>query len=170
MRPKENEYDPYYQQYIDSVKGDDILLALDKQIITCVEFLQTIPEEKKTYSYDKGKWTIAEVLGHIIDTERIMTLRALWFARNEPTPLPGFEQDNFIKYTDFNKRTIQSQIEEWTYLRKSNNILYASFSQEALKRRGVASNKQITVLALLFIIAGHMNHHLDILKERYLKV
>jgi uncharacterized damage-inducible protein DinB len=170
MRPKENDYDPYYQEYIDTIKGDDIILALDKQIITCLEFLESIPEEKKTYSYATGKWTIAEVLGHLIDSERIMAFRALWFARNDQSPLPGFEQDDYIKYGDFNKRTLKNLIEEWSYIRKSNNILFASFSEEALKRRGVANEKQITVLALLFIIVGHMNHHLDILKERYLKV
>ena len=170
MRPKETDYAPYYQQYIDTVKEDDIMLALNKQINTCLEFLKTIPEEKKTHAYAEGKWTIAELLGHVIDTERIMTFRALWFARNDPAPLPGFEQDDFIKYANFNQRILQSLIEEWAQLRKSNNILFASFDEDALQRRGVASNKQVTVLALLFIIVGHMNHHLDILKERYLKV
>jgi len=169
MRPKETEYAPYYQKYVDTVEGDDIIWALDKQINEFIEFINTIPEEKKTYSYAVGKWTTAEVLGHINDTERIMAFRALWFARNEPTPLPGFEQDNFIKYSNFNRRTLQSFMDEFSHLRKSNNILFGSFGEEALHRQGISNNKQVSVLALLFIIAGHLNHHVAVLKDKYLK-
>jgi hypothetical protein len=169
MRPNETEYAPYYKQYVDTVEGDDIIWFLEKQINEFIEFINTIPEEKKTYSYAAGKWTIAEVLGHINDTERIMAFRALWFARNEPTPLPGFEQDNFIKYSNFNNRTLRSFAVEWTHLRKSNNFLFGSLGEEALHRQGVSNNKKVSVLALLYIIAGHLNHHMAILQERYLK-
>jgi DinB superfamily len=169
MRPKENEYAPYYKKYIDTIEGDDIIWVLNKQINEFLDLLETIPEEKKTHSYADGKWTIAELLGHVIDTERIMAFRALWFARNDPNPLPGFEQDDFIKYSNFNRRTLRSFMDEFTHLRKSNNILFGSFGEEALHRIGVSNNKQVSVLALLYIIAGHLNHHLAILKERYLK-
>jgi uncharacterized damage-inducible protein DinB len=169
MRPKENEYAPYYQRYIERVVGEDIITILDNQINEFLELMETIPEEKKIYSYDEGKWTVAELLGHIIDTERIMAFRALWFARNDPNPLPGFEQDDFIQSANFNDRTLLSLADEWTHLRKSNIILFRHFDDAALQRRGVANYNQVTVLALLFIIAGHMTHHLDILKEKYLK-
>ena len=168
MRPKGNEYAPYYQRYIDQVVGEDINLILETQINEFMRLLETIPEDKKTFAYAEGKWTIAELLGHIIDTERIMAFRALWFARNDPNPLPGFEQDDFIQYANFNDRTLLSLAEEWTYLRKSNNILFKNFDESALQRRGVANYNQVTVLALLFIIAGHMTHHLKTLKEKYL--
>jgi uncharacterized damage-inducible protein DinB len=168
MRPKENDFAPYYQKYIDLVKGDDIIWALNKQVTDCLDFLKTIPEEKKTHSYAEGKWTIAELIGHVIDNERIFAYRALWFARNQPEPLPGFEPDDFAKYSYSNRRTLKSLLDEWTHLRKSNIILFESFGEEALHRRGIASTKEVTVLALLFIIAGHMTHHLNILKERYL--
>ena len=169
MRPNETEYASYYKKYIDTVEGDDIIRVLDTQINEIIEFIRIIPEERKAYSYGAGKWTIAEVLGHINDTERIMAFRALWFARNEPAPLPGFEQDNFIKNSNFNNRTLKNFADEFIHLRKSNNILFRSFDEEALHRLGVSNNKNVSVLALLFIIAGHLNHHIKILKERYLK-
>jgi len=169
MRPNETEYAPYYKKYIDAVEGDDIIWVLEKQINEFTEFINTIPEEKKNYSYAAGKWTTAEVLGHINDTERIMAFRALWFARNEPTPLPGFEQDNFIKYSNFKSRTFRSFADEFIHLRKSNNILFESFGEEALSRQGVSNNRKVSVIALLYVIAGHLNHHIAILKERYLQ-
>ena len=112
---------------------------------------------------------IAEVLGHINDTERIMAFRALWFARNGPSPLPGFEQDNFIKYSYFNNRTLRSFADEFIHMRKSNNILFGSLGEEALQRQGTSNNKKVSVIALLYIIAGHLTHHMAVLKERYLK-
>lgn len=168
MRPMETEYPPYYKQYINEVEGDDIIWVLENQLNDFRELVSTISEDKKTYSYAKGKWTIAELLGHVIDTERIFAFRALCFARNDPNPLPGFEQDDYIKYSNFNNRSIRSFIDEFTYLRKSNNILFGNFGEETFHRKGTANNKQVTVNALLFIIAGHFNHHMTFLKERYL--
>jgi hypothetical protein len=168
MRPKENEYIPYYQPYIDLVKGNEILPVLESQVDEFISLIKTIPEERKTYSYAEGKWTIAELLGHIIDTERIMTFRALWFARSDPNPLPGFEQDDFVKYAGSNERTLSGLMDEWVLLRKSNNLLFKSFDNNALHMRGTANYNQVTVLALLYIIAGHFTHHLNILKDKYL--
>jgi hypothetical protein len=167
MRPLVNEYAPYYQGYIDQVKGDEIIPVLESQIDEFITLLKTIPEERKTYSYADGKWTIAELLGHIIDTERIMSFRALWFARSDPNPLPGFEQDDFVKIGGANDRTLDSLVDEWVHLRKSNNFMFKSFDKEALHRLGVANYNEVTVLALLYIIAGHCTHHLNILKEKY---
>jgi hypothetical protein len=97
-----------------------------------------------------------------------MSFRAFWFARNDPTPLPGFEQDDYVKVAGFNNRTLLSIVEEWVQLRKSNIILIKTFDKDALHRRGVANYNQVTVQALLFIIAGHCTHHLSVLKEKYL--
>ena len=168
MRPKETEYASYYQKYIDTVEGDDIIWVLENQINEFHDFVNSIPEEKKTYSYGEGKWTIAEVIGHIIDTERILSFRALWFARHYSVPLPGFEPDDFIKYANFNRRSLRSLLEEWTHVRKSNNLLFANLGEESLHMQGTASNNPITVISLLYIIAGHLNHHIAILQERYL--
>jgi hypothetical protein len=169
MRPQVTDYAPYYQHYIDRIEGDDIIWVLDKQINEFNEFIYTIPEEKKEYSYAPGKWTVAEVLGHINDTERIMAFRAFWFARNAPSPLPGFEQDDFIKSTNFNSRTLRSYADEFIHLRKSNHNLFAGLGEEALHRQGISNNKKVSVLALLYIMAGHLDHHMEILNERYLK-
>lgn len=168
MRPLVNEYIPYYQSYVDLVKGNEIIPVLESQIDEFITLMKTIPEERKTYTYAEGKWSIAELLGHLIDSERIMAFRALWFARNDPNPLPGFEQDDYVKIAGSNNRTLSSFTDEWVPLRKSNIILYKSFDNDAIRRHGIANDNDITVLALLFIIAGHFTHHLNILKEKYL--
>jgi hypothetical protein len=108
-----------------------------------------------------------EVLGHVIDTERIMAYRALAFARNEEQSLPGFEQDDYVAESNFNKRSLIDMISEFRTVRESNIILFKSFDDEILKRRGTASESEITVLALIFIIAGHEKHHMKILREKY---
>jgi hypothetical protein len=167
MRPMETEYPPYYKQYIDQVEGDDIIWVLENQVIEFHEFLNCIPDERLTFSYAEGKWTIAEVLGHIIDCERVFAFRAFCFGRNDSNHLPGFEQDDYIKSSNFNSRTLRSFLDEFNHLRKSNNILFGNFGEEALHRKGIANNKLVTVNALLFIMAGHLNHHLAVLKERY---
>jgi uncharacterized damage-inducible protein DinB len=168
MRPLVNEYAPDFQSYVDLVTGEEVMPVLESQIDEFMKLMKTIPEENSTYSYAEGKWSIAELLGHIIDSERIMTFRALWFARNDPNPLPGFEQDDFVKFAGSNNRTLSSLADEWVHLRKSNIFLYKSFDNEALRRHGFANKNDVTVLALLFIIAGHFTHHLNVLKEKYL--
>lgn len=168
MRPSVNEYVPEFQPYVDLVNGNEVIPVLGSQIDEFIALMQTIPEDRKTYSYAEGKWSIAELLGHIIDSERIMTFRALWFARNAPSSLPGFEQDDFAKIANSNNRTLSSLADEWLHLRKSNIFLYKSFDNDALRRHGIANDNDVTVLALLFIIAGHFTHHLNILKEKYL--
>ena len=168
MRPLVNEYIPYYQTYVDLVKGDEIIPVLESQVEEFVSLIKTIPESKKTYCYADGKWSIAELLGHIIDGERVMSFRAFWFARNDPNPLPGFEQDDYVKFSGANNKTLQGLLDEWVQLRKSNIILFKSMDNDALRRRGIANYNDVSVLALLYIIAGHCTHHLNILKSKYL--
>lgn len=168
-RPSENDYAPFYAGYLKNIEGDDILTILRDQLDTTTEFFKSISEEKGDYSYSEGKWTIKEILGHITDTERVFAYRAMCIARGERKSLPGFEQDDYVREGNFNKRTLTDLIEEYAQLRKANLVLFNSFSEEALNIRGLANNYEITVRAILFIIAGHGLHHINVLKEKYLK-
>ena len=169
MRPKTGDNNPYYDRYISLIGDDDIIEVLDEQIKTSENFLNTFTEEQGIYSYADGKWTMKEVLGHVIDTERIMAYRALAFARNEGQSLPGFEQDNYVAEGNFNKRSLVDMISEFRTVRESNINLFKIFDDEILNRRGTASESEVTVLALIYIIAGHEKHHMKILKEKYMK-
>lgn len=169
MRPKPGDYNPYYDRYINLIEGDDINEVLKNQIKLSEVFLKTLTEEHGNYSYEDGKWTVREVIGHLIDTERIMAYRALVFARNEKQPLPGFEQDDYVAESNFNERTLDDLVNEFIAVRNSNIILFKSFDKNILVRKGIASDNEISVIALIYIIAGHEKHHLRILKERYLK-
>ena len=167
QRPQADEFPVYYKGYIDTV-ADDVLLELENQIELLPKFLSAISEEKASFAYAEGKWTIKEVLGHMLDTERIMSYRALCFARRDETALPGFDENVYVKHAHFNDRTLQSLLDEFVVLRKSTMYLLKSFNQEELNRSGISNDKPITVRALIFILAGHVNHHQHILKERYL--
>jgi hypothetical protein len=169
MKPKPGDYNPYYNGYISLIGDGDIIEVLEEQRKTSEKFLNTFTENQGNYSYADGKWTVKEVLGHVIDTERIMAYRALAFARNERQSLPGFEQDDYVAESNFNKRSLVDLINEFKTLRESNIILFKSFNEEILIRRGTASESEVTVLALIYIIAGHEKHHMKFLKERYVK-
>lgn len=168
MRPADNDFAPYYKGYIEKIKGDDILNILLIQTKECQNILNSFPENKGNYSYAEGKWTVKQVIGHMMDTERVFTYRALCIARAEKQPLPGFEQNDYVNKGNFNSRNLFDLVYELRLLRESNLLLFRSFDDEMLKRRGTASGYEVTVNALLFMIAGHMQHHLDILKERYI--
>ena len=167
MKPKAGDYNSYYDRYISLIEDEDILKVLKEQLKSSITFLKSFSEDDGNYAYADGKWTVKELLGHVIDTERIMTYRALSFARNEEQSQPGFEQDDYVSYGNFNKRTLQDLIEELKLVREANCILFNSLDEEALNRKGIASEFEISVLALIFIIAGHEKHHMKILKERY---
>ena len=166
-RPQPEEYNAFYQTYIDKI-GDDVLSELKDQIESLGTFLKSIPQDKVNYAYAEGKWTVKEVLGHIIDTERIMTYRLLRFARNDASPLPGFEENDYIQNSHYATQDFSSLIEEMLALRKANMYLFNSLSEQELERRGSANNSALSVRALLFILAGHMKHHVGVLRERYL--
>jgi uncharacterized damage-inducible protein DinB len=167
QRPQADEFPVFYKGYIDTV-GDDVLAELENQIESLPKFLSAISEEKASFAYAEGKWTIKEVLGHMLDTERIMSYRALCFARQDATALPGFDENNYVKHAHFSDRTLQSLLDEFIVLRKSTMYLLKSFNQEELNRSGISNDRPITVRALVYILAGHVNHHQHILKERYL--
>lgn len=169
MKPKPEDYDAIYDGYISLIGDDDIIEVLKEQRKTSEKFLKTFTEKQGNYSYADGKWTVKEVLGHVIDTEKIMAYRALSFARGEKQSLPGFEQDDYVAESNFNKRSLADLINEFITIRESNIILFKSFNEEILIRRGTASESEVTVLALIYIIAGHEKHHMKFLKERYVK-
>lgn len=168
MNPlKSDEYPAIYSDYIETIVGD-VMVELENQVTTFPEFIQTIPEDLGTFSYAEGKWTIKEVLCHILDAERVMAYRALRFARNDMTSLASFEQDEFVANGRHNEREFDSIIEEFIHLRKSNLIFFNSLNEVELQRKGMASDRLISVRAFIYIIAGHLNHHRLILQSRYL--
>lgn len=167
-RPEKSEYPSYYEPYISSVKGSSIIRVLEDQVLSVQALISGIPEDRENFAYAEGKWTLKEVMGHIIDTERIMAYRALRFARRDRTPLPGFDQDLYVPSGSFNKRTLYDLAHEFGVVRESNIILFKTFDEEILDQKGIANEKEITVRALLYIIAGHAIHHIRVINERYL--
>lgn len=167
FRPQPEEFGVFYQKYIDTV-ADDVIGELEAQKESFTSFLKNIPEGKLDYAYAEGKWTIKEVIGHVIDTERIMTYRLTVFARNDKTELPGFEENSYVSNAHFKDRSLESLAEEFSLLRSANLYLFRSLSPEEVRRTGFANKTLLSVQALLFVIAGHLNHHRKILEERYL--
>lgn len=170
MRPDKKDYAPYYQTYLDKIDGDDINKILLQQTKEMQNVLNSFSESKGNYRYAEGKWTVKEVIGHMMDTERIFAYRALCIARGEKQPLPGFEQNEYVAAGNFNSRELFDINYEFRLFREANLLLFKSFDDEVLSKRGVASGFEVTVNALLFMIAGHARHHLDILRERYIKL
>jgi uncharacterized damage-inducible protein DinB len=169
MIPK-NEYTPYFEKYLQLVskEGKSIIEYLIDSQKNFESLLRNLPLEKHNFSYAEGKWTMKELIQHIIDTERIFSYRALCFARNDSTSLPGFDQDVFVENDNANDRDYYDLLDEMAVLRKSSVQLYKSFSDEALLRIGVASENKMSVRALGYLFSGHQIHHLNIVKERYL--
>lgn len=167
-QPTINDYAPYYHNYVMSVQEDDLKTAFLNQSSTMELFLNSIPEAKADYAYAEGKWTVKQLLLHMIDTERIFAHRALWFARQSPVPLSGFDENEFAAIADVNNRTLQSLVEEMIAVRRSTVSLFHSFSEKELNTAGTANNHSITVNALGFVTLGHFLHHKRILEERYL--
>ena len=167
-RPDETEYMPYFGKYVSLVAGDDILTALSDQISATAALLRGIPESQGNFRYAAGKWSINELLGHMIDSERIFTYRALCFARNDKTPLPGYEQDDYIRNASFDACSLGDLAAEFESVRRATLFLFKHLDAEAWMRRGMANENEVSVRALAYIIAGHELHHLGILRDRYL--
>ncbi|HWR32942.1 MAG TPA: DinB family protein [Chitinophagaceae bacterium] len=167
-RPDLSRVPEYYHQYINQVDGDDLMGVLQKQTRSLLKFLKEIPKDKRNYRYADDKWTVKEVLQHIIDTERIFAYRALCFARKDTTPLPSFEENDYAANCKADKRKWKDMISEFEAVRQSTVTLFDSFDEEQLESNGTASGKSSYVLGIGFIIAGHANHHLNVMKERYL--
>ncbi len=167
-RPDKTEAAPYYFTYIDKVPGEDILPVLSEQLETAGKFLAGIGEEKSLFRYGPGKWSIREVLNHVNDTERVFAVRALWFARGYETPLASFDQEIAVAHAKADAVSWAAQVEEFRRVRLASISLFENLPDEAWTRAGIASDNRVTVRALAYIIAGHVEHHLRILRERYL--
>jgi hypothetical protein len=166
-RPEATEYADFYAGYVSKVPGNDVLVVLEAQRLQMLQLFAGRSERDGSFRYAPGKWSVKEVLGHITDAERIFTYRALRIARGDQTPLPGFEQDDFVKNGGSAERTLANLAEEFGMVRNASIALFRSLQEAAWLRRGVASQKEVTVRALAFITAGHQIHHRLILEERY---
>jgi hypothetical protein len=166
--PEPSEFDPYFDRYISLVPDGDVVAHLVTQAGETVTLLSKLSEPDGGYRYAPGKWSVKEVVGHVIDTERVFAYRVMRFARNDPTPLAGFEQDPYVANGGFDGRALADLVAEFSSVRAATVHLLNGLDDEASLRRGMASNHAITVRALAYLIAGHERHHVNILRERYL--
>ena len=166
--PAPTEHTPYFGKYVSQVPQKDVLEALETQIRDALELLRGIPESKAGHRYAPGKWTIREVVGHLIDAERVFTYRAMRFGRADLTELPGFDENAYVPAGGFESRTLADLVSEWEHLRLSSLGMFRGLPAEAWDRRGVANGNPFTVRALAYVIAGHGYHHVKLLRERYL--
>jgi hypothetical protein len=165
-----NEYAPFYKPYIEMVANDgkNIVENLEDSIQYALRILRALPYEKHVFRYAEGKWTIKEIVQHLIDTERVFNYRALRFARWDPTDLAGFNENLYVENSNANYREFIDLLEEFATLRKNTVLLYKSFSHDALVARGTANDNTMSVRALGYITSGHVLHHLKVIQERYL--
>ena len=168
VAPERTEAAPYYFRYIDRVPGGDIHAVLERQLGETLGFLRAIPDEKSLERYAPDKWSIRQVWSHVNDVERLFAFRAFWFARGFDAPLPSYDQDVAAVQARGDERPWAEHVEEFRAVRLATNALFASLPEEVWARRGVASGNPVTVRALAYIIAGHVLHHIEVLRERYL--
>lgn len=166
--PEADEYDPYFGRYISRVPPGDFCSILRRQVDEVASFFGALGPDQAEFAYAPGKWTIKEMLGHLADAERLFACRALSIGRGDPSPLPGFEPDEWIAPARFGSRTLEELLAEWIVVRAGTLLLAEGFPEDAPLRRGTASEKEISVRALLYVQPGHVIHHLDVLRERYL--
>ncbi len=167
-RPLPGEYASYYEGYVSRVPAGDVLVHLRSQHHETLSLLSSLPEEKANFAYAPGKWTIKQVAGHITDTERVWVYRALRFARNDRTGLPGFDENLFASEGGFPSRPLNQILEEFRLVREATVAFFSGLPPEHLRRGGEANDQYVTVRALAYIIAGHELHHRAIVQERYL--
>lgn len=166
-RPKPGEYNVYYDRYISLIPGSDIVTTLATQLPKTVALLSSRSEQEGELRYAPDKWTVKEVVGHMIDTERIMAYRALRIGRNDRTPLSGFEQDDYIREGPYSELRLADLVEEFKAVRAATIALFRNLRSGDWTRRGTANQNEISVRALAYVIAGHELHHRNILEERY---
>jgi hypothetical protein len=169
MRPAGEEYIPAFADYVSELgPEEDVLAVLAAQLSEVPARLGSLPDSRGEYRYAPGKWSIKDIVGHLSDTERVFACRALWIARGEPTPQPGFDDQSWVARTGAERRTLTDMVEEWGHVRRGTLALFRSLGNEAWQRRGTAGDGPITVRALAYVVAGHTRHHLRVLEARYL--
>lgn len=169
-RPGAGEYAPYYEKYVSLVPAGDIVETLRRQSSDTLALLGGVDDARALSRYEPGKWSVKEVVGHILDSERVFAYRALRFARGDETPLPGYDQDAYVSAANFDARPLASLAADFGRVRASTVSLFESLDPEAWTRRGVANENPASVRAIAHIIAGHELHHVRILRERYLQL
>jgi len=169
IRPDLAKVPSFYMTYVEYVKDEDMMDSMERSNADALKLIYTIPEEKGTFRYAQGKWSIKELLCHMMDAERVFAYRALRFSRNDKTPLPGFDENSYAPQANAHSRTVLQIAMEMKRLRQSTIDLYKSFSPDMLSREGTASNTALSVINLGFIIPGHETHHCRILRDRYLQ-
>jgi len=167
-RPEVTEYFEFYEGYVSSVPDGDIIAILQNQLRSSLDLLRDVPPGKIDFRYAPGKWSLKEVVGHVLDIEWTFAYRALTFARCDAPPLPGVDHDEYMGRANFAAREMSGLVDELEHLRCAGLQLFDSFDAATLDRGGVASGYPITVRAILYIIAGHAEHHMNVLRERYL--
>ena len=166
-QPLESEYAPYYQGYVAHVSEDEILPVLRSQLDALDVLLGRVAPERETYRYAEGKWSIREIVGHLIDAERVFGYRAFCIARGEKQNMPGFEQNDYILTAPYDRIDLEDLLSEFRLVRLSNLAMFRNLDDEAWTRIGTANDNQVSVRALAFIMAGHVRHHMGVLRERY---
>ena len=167
-KPSPSTHPTYFQRYINLVPEEDLSIAFKNQAPLLATFFNSISEEKSTYAYAPGKWTIKELLQHITDTERIFAYRSLCFARKDQNSLPGFDENDYAAASNANARSWNELLEEFLLVRKTTEILFNSFTEAALHHSGMANNNPTSAISMGFTAIGHVYHHINILNERYL--
>jgi len=168
-KPAPTEHAPEFSKYVTLVAEGDIIQTLEQQIENSLSLLRTIPSDKANFRYAPDKWSVKELLGHVIDSERIFSYRALRFARNDQTPLPGYEQDDYVRDADFDSRNLADMSEEFATVRRATIQLFRPLNETEWLRHGKANENDVSVRALAYIIAGHELHHMGVLRSRYLQ-
>jgi uncharacterized damage-inducible protein DinB len=168
QRPDPSEHAPYFSRYIDLVPEEDVVTALAAQGDETQKLLASLDEERAAYRYAPDKWSIKGVIGHVVDSERIFAYRLLAVARGDETPLPGFDEKEYAKHANFDRRSLRNLAEELDALRRANLLLMRNLSDDDWNRRGVANNNATSARALAYTMLGHERHHLKVLRERYM--
>jgi uncharacterized damage-inducible protein DinB len=168
-KPAPTEHAPEFSKYVMLVAEGDIIQTLEQQIESSLSLLRTIPSDKANFRYAPDKWSVKELLGHVIDSERIFSYRALRFARNDQTPVPGYDQDDYVRDADFDRRNLADMAEEFATVRRATIQLFGPLNETEWLRHGKANENDVSVRALAYIIAGHELHHMGVLRSYYLQ-
>jgi hypothetical protein len=166
-RPDSSEHAPYFEKYISLVPEGDVIDLLERQVDDTIRLVGGLSDTQALYRYAPGKWSLKEVVGHLADTERVFAYRALRIARNDQTPLPGFDENLFVANAGFDARPLADLVEDFRLVRRATVALFRSFTAEMIARRGISNDKTLSVRALAYITAGHERHHMGIIRERY---
>lgn len=166
--PSSSEFAHYYANYVSNVPKGNIIDTLNAQMHEFYTFINSIPGDKAFHSYAEGKWTVKQIIGHMIETERVFSYRALAFSRRDNNALPSMEQDDYVKYSNYNSRTISNLANEYLAVRISSIHLFQNMTKEMISLKGTASGVEFTVRSIPFIIAGHELHHIKVIKDKYL--